>query len=52
MKQETLEDAPKAESEQQIDAEADTEKESLETDGCRISGVTWKLDINESDYPA
>ena len=55
MKQETLEDAPKAESEQQIDAEADTEKESLETDAdediSRISGVTWKLDINESDYP-
>lgn len=55
MKQETLEDAPKAESEQQIDAEADTEKESSETDVDedirRISGVTWKLDINESDYP-
>lgn len=55
MKQETLEDAPKAEGEQQIDAEADTEKESLETDAdediSRISGVTWKLDINESDYP-
>ena len=55
MKQETLEDAPKAEGEQQIDAEANTEKESLETDAdediSRISGVTWKLDINESDYP-
>ena len=55
MKQETLEDAPKAESKQQIDAEADTEKESLETDAdediSRISGVTWKLDIGESDYP-
>ena len=55
MKQETLEDAPKAEGEQQIDAEADTEKESLETDAdediSRISGVTWKLDINESGYP-
>ncbi len=55
MKQETLEDAPKAESEQQIDAEADTEKESSETDVDedirRISGVTWKLDIGESDYP-
>lgn len=55
MKQETLEDAPKAEGELQIDAEADTEKESLETDADedirRISGVTWKLDIGESDYP-
>ena len=55
MKQETLEDAPKAEGEQQIDAEADAEIESLETDAdediSRISGVTWKLDINESDYP-
>ena len=55
MKQETLEDAPKAESELQIDAETDTEKESSETDAeediRRISGVTWKLDINESDYP-
>ena len=55
MKQETLEDAPKAEREQQIDVEADTEKESSETDVDedirRISGVTWKLDINESDYP-
>ena len=55
MKQETSEDAPKAEGEQQIDAEADTEKESSETDAeediSRISGVTWKLDINESDYP-
>ena len=55
MKQETSEDTQKAEGEQQIDAEADTEKESLETDAdediSRISGVTWKLDINESDYP-
>ncbi|MFK7725283.1 hypothetical protein ACI3EW_14645 [Pilosibacter sp. HC1M1C21] len=55
MKRETLEDAQKAEGEQQIDAEADTEKESSETDADedirRISGVTWKLDINESDYP-
>ena len=55
MKQETSEDTPKAEGEQQIDAEADTEKESLETDAdediSRISGVTWKLDIGESDYP-
>ena len=55
MKQETLEDAPKAESELQIDAETDTEKESSETDAeediSRISRVTWKLDINESDYP-
>ena len=55
MKQETLEDIQKAEGEQQIDAEADTEKESLETDAdediSRISGVTWKLDIGESDYP-
>ena len=55
MKQETSEDAPKAEGEQQIDAEADTEKESSETDAeediSRISGVTWKLDIGESDYP-
>ena len=55
MKQETLEDTPKAESEQQIDAEADTEKESSETDAeediRRISGVIWKLDIGESDYP-
>ena len=44
MKQETLEGAPKAEREQQIDAEADTEKESSETDVDedirRISGVT------------
>lgn len=55
MKQETLEDAQKAEGEQQIDAEADTEKENSETEAdediSRISGVTWKLDINESDYP-
>mgnify|MGYP000850193487 CR=1 FL=1 len=55
MKQETSEDAQKAEGEQQIDAEADAEKESLETEAdediSRISGVTWKLDINESDYP-
>ena len=55
MKQETSEDIQKAEGEQQIDAEADTEKESSETDAdediSRISGVTWKLDINESDYP-
>lgn len=55
MKQETSEDTQKAEGEQQIDAEADTEKESSETDAdediSRISGVTWKLDINESDYP-
>ena len=51
MKQETLEDTQKAEGEQQIDAEADAEIESLETDAdediSRISGVTWKLDINE-----
>ena len=55
MKQETLEDTQKAERELQIAAEADTEKESSETDAdediSRISGVTWKLDINESDYP-
>ena len=55
MKQETSEDTPKAEGELQIAAEADTEKESLETDADedirRISGVTWKLDIGESDYP-
>ena len=55
MKQETLEDTQKAERELQIAAEADTEKESLETDAdediSRISGVTWKLDIGESDYP-
>lgn len=55
MKQETLEDAPKAESEQQIDAEADTEKESSETDAeediRRISGVIWKLDEEQSDLP-
>ena len=55
MKQETSEDTPKAEGELQIDAEADTEKESSETEAdediSRISGVTWKLDINESDYP-
>ena len=51
----TLEDTPKAERELQIDAEADTEKESAETEAdediSRISGVTWKLDIGESDYP-
>ena len=55
MKQETLEDTPKAERELQIDAEADAEKERLETDAdediSRISGVIWKLDIIESDYP-
>ena len=55
MKQETSEDIQKAEGKLQIDAEADTEKESLETDAdediSRISGVTWKLDIGESDYP-
>ena len=55
MKQETLEDAPKAEGEQQIDAEADDEKEHSETEAdeniSRIFGVTWKLDIGESDYP-
>ena len=55
MKQETSEDIQKAEGKLQIDAEADTEKESLETaadeDISRISGVTWKLDIGESDYP-
>ena len=55
MKQETSEDIQKAEGKLQIDAEADTEKESLEMaadeDISRISGVTWKLDINESDYP-
>ena len=55
MKQETSEDTQKAEGEQQIDAGADAEKESSETDVGedirRISGVTWKLDINESDYP-
>ncbi|MFR4783527.1 MAG: hypothetical protein ACLUAR_12045 [Pilosibacter sp.] len=52
MKQETSEDTPKAEGELQIAAEADTEKESLETDAdediSRISGVTWKLDIGEA----
>ena len=55
MKQETLEDTQKAEGELQIAAEADTEKESAETEAdediSRISGVTWKLDIGESDYP-
>lgn len=55
MKQETSEDTPKAEGELQIAAEADTEKEGSETEAdediSRISGVTWKLDINESDYP-
>ena len=55
MKQETLEDTQKAERELQIAAEADTEKESAEMEAdediSRISGVTWKLDIGESDYP-
>ena len=55
MKQETSEDTPKAEGELQIDAEADDEKERSETEAdeniSRISGVTWKLDIGESDYP-
>ena len=55
MKQETLEDTQKAERELQIAAEADTEKESAETEAdediSRISGVTWKLDIGERDYP-
>ena len=55
MKQETLEDAPKAEGKLQIDAEADDEKERSEAEAdeniSRISGVTWKLDIGESDYP-
>ena len=55
MKQETLEDAPKAEGKLQIDAEADDEKECSETEAdeniSRIFGVTWKLDIGESDYP-
>lgn len=55
MKQETLEDAPKAEGKLQIDAEADIEKEGSETEAdeniSRISGVTWKMDIGESDYP-
>lgn len=55
MKQETLEDAPKAEGKLQIDAEADIEKEGSETEAdeniSRIFGVTWKLDIGESDYP-
>lgn len=55
MKQETSEDAQKAEGELQIDAEADTEKEGSETEAdeniSRIFGVTWKLDIGESDYP-
>lgn len=55
MKQETLEDAPKAERKLQIDAEADIEKEGSETEAdeniSRIFGVTWKLDIGESDYP-
>lgn len=55
MKQETSEDIQKAEGKLQIDAGADAEKESSETDVDedirRISGVTWKLDINESDYP-
>ena len=55
MKQETLEDAPKAEGKLQIDAEADIEKEGSKTEAdeniSRIFGVTWKLDIGESDYP-
>ena len=55
MKQEISEDAPKAEGKLQIDAEADDEKERSETEAdeniSRISGVTWKLDIGESDYP-
>ncbi len=55
MKQETSEDAPKAEGKLQIDAEADDEKERSETEAdeniSRIFGVTWKLDIGESDYP-
>lgn len=55
MKQETLEDAPKAEGKLQIDAEADDEKERSEAEAdeniSRIFGVTWKLDIGESDYP-
>ena len=37
MKQETLEDAPKAEGEQQIDAEADTEKKAWRRMQMRIS---------------
>ena len=55
MKQETSEDTQKAEGEQQIDAEADDEKERSEAEAdeniSRIFGVTWKLDIGESDYP-
>ena len=55
MKQETLEDAPKAEGKLQIEAEADDEKERSEAEAdeniSRIFGVTWKLDIGESDYP-
>ena len=55
MKQETLKDTQKAERELQIDAEADIEKEGSETEAdeniSRISGVTWKMDIGESDYP-
>lgn len=55
MKQETSEDAQKAEGKLQIDAEADIEKEGSETEAdeniSRISGVTWKMDIGESDYP-
>ena len=55
MKQETSEDTPKAEGKLQIDTEADDEKERSETEAdeniSRIFGVTWKLDIGESDYP-
>ena len=55
MKQETSEDSLKAEGKLQIDAEADDEKERSETEAdeniSRIFGVTWKLDIGESDYP-
>ena len=55
MKQETSEDSLKAEGKLQIDAEADDEKEHSETEAdeniSRIFGVTWKLDIGESDYP-
>ena len=53
MKQETSEDSLKAEGKLQIDAEADDEKERSETEAdeniSRIFGVTWKLDIGESD---
>lgn len=55
MKQETSEDSLKAEGKLQIDAEADDEKEHSETEAdeniSRIFGVTWKLNIGESDYP-